>query len=98
MKSQYIKIIMPSPNKALLGTVLRDKNNEVLGFVSEVYDNSLDVIYFREVEGEHLLAIDLGTHLRLSFIKEKLKSAIQRNKPILKDWTLAIGLSEDFLD
>ncbi len=98
MKSQYIKIIIESPSKNMLGTILRYDNQEIMGFVSEVYENSLDVVYFREVEGEHTSAIDLGNNLRLSFIKEKLTSAISRNRPVLKEWTLAIGLSEDFFE
>lgn len=98
MKSQYIKVLISSPSKALLGTILRDQNKEIMGFVSDVYENSLDIVYFREVDGEHPASIDLGNHLKLSFIKEKLKSAIQRNRPVLKEWTLAIGLSEDFLE
>ena len=93
-----MKTLTPNANARMLGMMLRDDDGDIIGFVCDVYDNSVDSVCFAPVESESTSAISIADYVRQSFIMMKLKSALRRNPAMFLEWVHEIDLPIDFID
>lgn len=81
------KLCYEAPKKFITGNIVYNDSKELIGIISDVYDNSIDVMFFSPmILGDDHSLIILAESLHIEEIAKIFKSTLSKNPEMIDVW------------